>query len=73
MLLVLEVAVIRPPLNARTELVLAGVDEGGSIWHYLYIAADGAIFVLLVAFLILAVRRLIPAAAASESIQGAAR
>ena len=37
---VLKVAVVRPPLNARTDLVLAGAEPGESAWHYVYIAAD---------------------------------
>jgi hypothetical protein len=59
--LLAEILVIRPPLNARTDQVLAGTDEGGSIWHYLYIAADGALVVLLIVFLVLTARRIIPA------------
>jgi hypothetical protein len=58
--LLTEMLIIRPPLNARTDQVLAGVDDGGSIWHYLYIAADGALVVLLIVFLVLCARRVIP-------------
>lgn len=35
-----KVAAVRPPLNARTDLVLAGADPGQSPWHYVYIACD---------------------------------
>lgn len=42
-----KVLVVRPPLNARTDLVLAGADPGQSIWHYVYIACDVAQLVLL--------------------------
>ncbi|MGV8911191.1 MAG: hypothetical protein ACOH14_01125 [Rhodoglobus sp.] len=59
--LLMEVLVIRPPLNARTDAVLAGQDAGGSLWHYFYIAADGTIFVLLIVFVVVTARRLIPA------------
>lgn len=43
-----KILIVRPPLNARTELVLAGADPGQSPWHYLYIACDSATLVLLV-------------------------
>ncbi|MCB1273721.1 MAG: hypothetical protein KDB25_04910 [Leucobacter sp.] len=39
-LFVFKLAVVRPPLNARTDLVLAGADPGQSAWHYVYIACD---------------------------------
>lgn len=42
-----KVAVVRPPLNARTDLVLAGAEPGQSIWHYVYIACDVATLALL--------------------------
>lgn len=45
---VVKIAVVRPPLNARTDQVLAGVDAGGSPWHYIYIALEVATLVLLV-------------------------
>jgi hypothetical protein len=54
--LLIKVAGIRPLLNRRTDLVLAGIDGGGSSWHYLYIAADGLLIVGLVALLVVAVR-----------------
>ena len=44
---VFKVAVVRPPLNARTDLVLAGAEPGQSIWHYVYIACDLVTLVLL--------------------------
>lgn len=54
--LLLKVAGVRPLLNRRTDMVLAGIDDGGSSWHYLYIAADGLLIVGLVALLVVAVR-----------------
>lgn len=39
-LFVFKIAAVRPPLNARTDLVLAGADPGQSPWHYVYIACD---------------------------------
>ncbi|GAA4368107.1 hypothetical protein [Paeniglutamicibacter cryotolerans] len=55
--LLAKVAVIRPLLNKRTDAVLAGTDDGGSLAHYFYIAADGLLILLLVTALVLAVRR----------------
>lgn len=55
--LLVKMALIRPVLNKRTDAVLAGVDDGGSLAHYFYIAADGVLIVLLVLALVLAVRR----------------
>lgn len=43
----IKVAIVRPPLNARTDLVLAGADPGQSLWHYVYIACDLVTLVLL--------------------------
>lgn len=54
--LALKVGVVRPLLNRRTDAVLAGVDDGGSAWHYLYIAADGLLILLLAAAVVQAVR-----------------
>lgn len=51
-ILVVKVALIRPFLNKRTDEVLAGVSDGGSMLHYFYIAADGALIVLLIALII---------------------
>ncbi|TYL53133.1 hypothetical protein [Agromyces mariniharenae] len=57
-----EVAVIRPVLNRRSDLVLAGAQAPGTDWaHYAYIAADAALLALLVALAVVTVRRLLPA------------
>src|SRR5690606_32834978 len=48
--LLVQVAVIRPPLNARTDIVLAGGDPGSSPLHVLYVVADVVILALLVAY-----------------------
>ncbi|WP_215394725.1 MULTISPECIES: hypothetical protein [unclassified Leucobacter] len=37
---VFKVSVVRPPLNARTDQVIAGAAPGESPWHYIYIGAD---------------------------------
>ena len=47
LMLVLETLVIRPFLNARSDMVVAGGDPGESILHYAYIAAEGVLIVLL--------------------------
>lgn len=57
-----EVAVIRPVLNRRSDLVIAGSEAPGTGWaHYAYIAADVAIVGLLVALIVVTVRRVLPA------------
>lgn len=45
--LAVKTLIIRPLLHQRTAAVLAGESEGGSLAHYVYIAADGALLVLL--------------------------
>lgn len=57
-----KILLIRPPLNARTDLVLAGADPGQSPWHYVYIAADVTTMVLLIVLAVIAARRLAPRA-----------
>jgi len=54
-----KVAVVRPPLNARTDLVLHGAEPGQSPWHYAYIACDLATLALLAASAVLAARALL--------------
>lgn len=52
-----EVAVIRPVLNRRSDLVIAGSAAPGTDWaHYAYIAADLTMVALLVALIIVTVR-----------------
>ncbi len=68
---VFKVVVVRPPLNARTDLVIAGADPGQSIWHYVYIASDVIQLVLLLVIALQAgsaVRRV-----AREAVATAAR
>ena len=61
-----EVVVIRPVLNRRSDLVIAGAQAPGTdCAHYAYIAADAALLVLLVALAADTVRRLLPATAAA--------
>jgi hypothetical protein len=61
-----EVAAIRPVLNRRSDLVIAGAEAPGTDWaHYAYIAADVAVLALLVALLVVTVREILPAPDAS--------
>lgn len=57
-----KVAFVRPPLNARTDLVIAGAEAGQSPWHYIYIACDLATMVLAVVFAVMAARAILNAA-----------
>lgn len=57
-----EVAVIRPVLNQRSDLVIAGAEAAGTNWaHYAYIAADVTVIGLLVALIVVTVRSVLPA------------
>ena len=58
LMLVLETLVIRPFLNARSDMVVAGGDPGASILHYAYIAAEGVLIVLLLVWIVRVGRRL---------------
>ena len=58
---VAKVAVVRPPLNARTDLVLAGAEPGQSPWHYVYIACDLVTMALLVVIAVQAGRAILSA------------
>lgn len=55
--LLLKTVAIRPGLSRRTDAVLAGNFEGGSLWHYAYIGVEGLLALTLVAALVLAARR----------------
>ncbi|MGO2860866.1 MAG: hypothetical protein ACTIC1_06910 [Brevibacterium sp.] len=65
--LIIKVVGIRPLLNQRTDAVLAGVDDGGSSLHLLYIAADGLLILGLVAALVVAVRRWVRVVPANDA------
>ena len=64
---VLKIVVVRPPLNARTDQVLAGADPGESLWHYVYIAADLITMVLLIVIAVQAGRAILAAMKRSGS------
>lgn len=59
-----KITVIRPPLNARTDQVLAGADPGQSPWHYIYIAADLLTMALLVVITVQTARAILSKATA---------
>ena len=50
--LAVETFLIRPPLNARSDVILAGGDPGESWLHYAYVAADVALLALLVIWIV---------------------
>lgn len=50
--------VVRPALSARSDVIIAGGDPGPSLLHYGYIAADVLIVVMLVAWLVMASRKI---------------
>lgn len=69
----IEVAIIRPVLNRRSDLVIAGSEAPGTDWaHYAYIAADVAVLALLVALVVVTVRETLPAGAARRVADRAA-
>ncbi len=49
---------LRPAMSGRTDAVIAGTDPGQSWHHYGYIAAEGILFVLLIAYLVHVSKRL---------------
>lgn len=55
--LLAQVAIVRPLLNARTDVILSGGDPGESSLHVVYIAADLLLVAGLVAFLVTAARQ----------------
>lgn len=55
--LLVKTVAIRPGLSARTDAVLAGNFEGGSLWHYAYIGVEGLLVMTLVVALVIGVRR----------------
>jgi hypothetical protein len=57
--LVVKVAVIRPFLNQRTDAVLAGDFEGGSMAHYFYVGAEALLMIALGALLLVAARAVV--------------
>lgn len=51
--LVVQMAIIRPMLNARTDVVIAGGDPGDSPLHLVYVASDLILLALLAAYLVI--------------------
>ncbi|MBN9644738.1 hypothetical protein ACFSSC_07930 [Corynebacterium mendelii] len=56
-LLVFKAILIRPFLNARTNAVIAGTGETGSIWHWFYMGADTALGLVLIFLVVRAAQR----------------
>lgn len=54
-----KIAGVRPPLNTRTDLVLAGADPGQSPWHYVYIGLEVATLGILLVCTLLAAREIV--------------
>lgn len=63
-----KITIIRPPLNTRTDLVLAGADPGQSPWHYIYIAADLLTLALLIVLAAQAARGVLRSVASADSV-----
>ncbi|WP_417367042.1 hypothetical protein [Glutamicibacter arilaitensis] len=57
LLLLIKTVAIRPGLSARTDAVLAGSSESGSLWHYAYIGVEFFLFIALAALLVMATKR----------------
>lgn len=56
-----EIVVIRPVLNQRSDMVIAGLAAAGTNWaHYAYIAADVSLVGLLTALIVVTVRKVLP-------------
>lgn len=55
--LVVQMAVIRPMLNARTDIVVAGGDPGESSLHVVYVVTDAVLLALMIAYLVLVAKR----------------
>lgn len=58
-LLAAKALVVRPLMQATTDAVIAGDSAGGSGMHYLYIAADGMLIVLLITLVAVTARKLL--------------
>lgn len=54
-----KIFVVRPPLNARSDVIVSGGDPGESILHYLYIGMDLLTMAALVVFIIFASKRIL--------------
>ncbi|QIM19807.1 hypothetical protein G7066_11740 [Leucobacter coleopterorum] len=61
-----KVAFVRPPLNTRTDEVLAGAAPGQSPWHYIYIVCDAATMVLVLVLAVMAARSILRASVSSH-------
>ena len=62
-----KIVVVRPPLNARSDIIVAGGDPGDSLLHYLYIGLDAIGVVLLIVLMVFAARSVVPKSFASAT------
>ena len=56
-----KIFVVRPPLNARSDVIVAGGDPGESILHYLYIGLDVLTLATLIVLTVMASKRALAA------------
>lgn len=68
--LAVQAIAIRPPLNARSDIIIAGGDPGPSVLHYAYIATDLVLLGLLLAMIVVAVRQALPASVNATGVVG---
>lgn len=66
--LLIQVAAIRPQLNARTDAILAGAAAGESQLHTFYVVADVLLMVGLVIYIVLAARQRVPESVPVSSV-----
>ena len=52
-----KIFIVRPPLNARSDIIVAGGDPGPSILHYLYIGMDLLTLAALIVLIVMASKR----------------
>lgn len=55
--LAVQMAVIRPMLNARTDVIVAGGDPGESSLHLIYVVTDVILVALMIAYLAIVAKR----------------
>lgn len=65
--LVVKVGVVRPLLNRRSDVIVAGGDPGPSSLHTVYVGLEGLQVLLLIITIVFAVRLLIAAARATAA------
>lgn len=64
--LAVQIALVRPFLNARSDAIIAGNDPGESMLHYVYIAFDLLVLALLIAVIVQVLRPVLRTATTSQ-------